>query len=69
MAVKPRRERKAQSVESLPQFTPRAEKGEIHFVTDLGTGLRRPLWVTADSLLFGELTEEQGRMEGLLFLD
>lgn len=49
-------------MESLPQFTPRAKKrkGEIHFVTELGTRLRRPLRVTVDSLPLGELIRRAG---------
>lgn len=35
-------------------------KGEIHFVTELGTRLHRPLWVTADSFFLGELTRRAG---------
>lgn len=63
LAVKPRRERGAQGVESLPQFTPPAEKGkgEIHLAAELGTCLRRPLWVTADPLPWGIWPRERGK--------
>lgn len=62
LAVKPRRDRGAHGTESLPQFIPRAKKGkgEIHFVTELGTRLHRPLWVTADLFFLGELTRRAG---------